>query len=99
MIVPDTESSNSTFAEPWEARIFCLIVALNAQGLFEWKAFQSLLAEEIRHGEAIGAGRTYYADWLAAAERLLEKLSLCTRDEVEAVVDALRPDDRTVRHR
>jgi nitrile hydratase accessory protein len=83
------------FAEPWEARIFAIVVALNGQGRFPWVDFHRRLAEEI----AEDADRPYYLAWLLAAEHLLEDLSLVARDETDAEVARLRPDDRTIRLR
>ena len=87
-VLPD----DPVFAEPWEARIFALVVELNRQGRFPWKQFQTLLAEVIKD-----ADRPYYLSWQIAAERLLSNLSLASPAEIDRVVAELRPDDRTVR--
>lgn len=87
------------FVEPWEARIFALVVALHDRKAFEWTAFQALLIEEIGMAERAGRPRPYYESWLAAAERLLDSLDLAGRAEVEAEAARLRPDHRTVRLR
>jgi len=84
------------FAEPWQARIFALMVAMEKAGRFAWSDFQALLIEEIKRSEAAGEPRPYYENWLAAAERLLSRLDLAAAEEVDAVVARLRPDDRTV---
>ena len=87
------------FVEPWEARAFALVVALNEQGAFAWPDFQALLIEEIGAAERAGRHRPYYESWLAAAERLFEALGLAACAEVDAEVYRLRPDDRTRRLR
>ncbi len=87
------------FVEPWEARAFAMVIDLNQRGLFAWKDFQSLLVEEIAKSEREGLGRPYYTNWLIAAERLFEKLGLAQREETDAEMEKLRPDDRTVRLR
>jgi nitrile hydratase accessory protein len=93
------DADGPVFVEPWEARAFAMVVDLNQQGRFAWKDFQALLVEEIARSEREGLGRPYYFNWLVAAERLFETLGLAGRDEVDAEVERLRPDDRTVRLR
>ncbi len=93
------DAEGPVFAEPWEARVFALVVEMNARGLFAWDAFQALLVEEIRHSEGEGLCRPYYMNWLLAAERLFEGLDLVPRAATDAEVALLRPDDRTIRLR
>lgn len=93
------DAEGPVFVEPWEARAFAMVIDLNQQGRFAWKDFQSLLVEEIAKSEREGLGRPYYTNWLIAAERLFEKLGLAQREETDAEVERLRPDDRTVRLR
>ena len=93
------DSEGPVFVEPWEARAFSMVVDLNARGRFAWKDFQALLVEEVSKSERNGLGRPYYLNWLIAAERLFEDLGLAERIEVDAEVERLRPDDRTVRLR
>ncbi len=90
------EDDEPVFREPWEARIFAIIVSLHNQGAFEWKAFQELLIEEIRRMEISGDVRGYYENWFAAAEKLIQFLDIAQPDEVDAEVCRLRPDDRTI---
>ncbi|MEZ5776239.1 MAG: nitrile hydratase accessory protein [Hyphomicrobiaceae bacterium] len=87
------------FAEPWEARIFAIVVEMNRQGRFPWADFNAVFVEEVQRNERERLGRAYYLNWAIAAERLIERLGLLERTEVDAVVAALRPDDRTVRLR
>jgi nitrile hydratase accessory protein len=90
------DGDEPVFREPWEARIFAIVVSLYHQGRFEWKAFQELLIEEIRNTESTGDFRDYYENWLAAAEKLVQSLDIAQQDEVDAEVFRLRPDDRTI---
>lgn len=94
-----TDAEGPVFVEPWEARAFSMVIDLNARGRFAWKDFQALLVEEVGKSERNGLGRPYYLNWLIAAERLFERLGLAERTEVDAEVERLRPDDRTVRLR
>ena len=97
--VPRGLVNEPVFAEPWEARIFSLVVTLHRGGAFEWKQFQELLVDEIGHSEASGRPRPYYLNWTVAAERLFESLDLVSRTAVDRRVEVLRPDDRTIRLR
>jgi len=97
--IPRGPDQEPVFAEPWEARIFSLVVTLHRAGAFEWKQFQELLIDEIGHSEATGRPRLYYLNWATAAERLFESLGFASRSSVDIRVEVLRPDDRTVRLR
>lgn len=74
------------FAEPSEARIFAIVVALAEAGRFPWAAFQTRL------GEAISADpdRPYWSSWLRAALVLLEEHGLASRAELDGAIRALR---------
>lgn len=93
------DADGPVFVEPWEARAFALVVGLHERGAFRWPEFQALLIEEIGAAERSGQCRPYYVSWLRAAERLIEARGLAGRAEVDAEVERLRPDDRTVRLR
>jgi nitrile hydratase accessory protein len=54
----------STFAEPWEAQAFALVVALNERGLLPWPEWTQALAAELDGAES------YYHAWLSALEKL-----------------------------
>jgi len=72
-----------TFAAPWQARAFGLVVALHDGGAgFDWSAFQRRLIASIDVGDGRGDDlldgrgddgieRGYYASWLSALESLL----------------------------
>jgi nitrile hydratase accessory protein len=62
------------FREPWEAEAFAMAVALHERGLFTWREWTAVLADEIRQAQANGdpdTGETYYRHWLAALERIV----------------------------
>ena len=56
-------SEERTFAEPWEAQAFALVVSLNELGLFSWSEWTEAVAAAPEEG--------YYERWLATLERLL----------------------------
>ena len=90
------DGDEPVFRQPWEARIFAIIVSLHRQGAFEWKAFQALLIDEVGQTESAGEYRDYYENWFAAAERLIQSLDIVQPHEIDAEVARLRPDDKTV---
>jgi nitrile hydratase accessory protein len=96
---PSDQDGELVFAEPWEARIFAIVVALHAAGKFEWSEFQVLLISQIEAAEIMHRCEPYYHHWFEAAEVLFERLGIVQHDEIDTVVDHLRPDDRTVRMR
>ena len=51
-----------SFAEPWEAQVFALAVALNERGVFTWREWTEATA---------GGG---YERWLAELERIAGEL-------------------------
>jgi nitrile hydratase accessory protein len=54
------------FAEPWEAQVFALVVALNERGLLPWPEWTAALAAELGEGES-----SDYEAWLSALEKLV----------------------------
>ena len=97
MVIPLGSDGDPVFAEPWEARVFALVVSAHEQGRFEWKDFQQLLVAEISHSEKHSEQRPYYLNWAIAAEKLFESLGSLQRSDVDQRVTDLRPDDKTVR--
>lgn len=63
-----------TFAEPWQAHAFAMVVTLHQRGMFSWREWADTLAAQISKAQAAGdadRGDTYYAHWLAALETLV----------------------------
>ena len=62
------------FAEPWEAEVFAMTLALHEKGLFSWPQWAQALSQQIQAAQAAGdpdLGNTYYRHWMAALESLL----------------------------
>ena len=72
------------FAAPWEGRAFGIAVALNEDGVYQWRDFQRRLAEEIAAASPDEEGSAYYERWLASLERLLLEHGMVTREELDA---------------
>lgn len=65
------------FAEPWQAQIFAVAVKLHEKGVFTWKEWSEALGREI----SASPTRTYYENWLAALEALLNEKNVITHPE------------------
>ena len=87
------------FGEPWEARAFAIVVALQERGLYTWPQWTDALAERIKGAQAAGdpdLGDTYYRRWLEALEDLLAARGVCSAAETARWHDAWRrAADRT----
>ena len=86
--LPAEDADAPLFAEPWEARAFALVVTLAREGHFAWGEWVEVFSKEVAAADAIeAAGGTppgYYAQWLAAAEKLLADKGLAAPPQVEA---------------
>jgi len=71
------------FDAPWEGRAFGLAVALNENGEYEWREFQTMLAAEIADAEQSNDSSTYYERWLASLEKLLLDKGMLEAKELE----------------
>ncbi|MFE1602887.1 nitrile hydratase accessory protein [Methylobacterium sp. ID0610] len=63
-----------TFAAPWEAQTFALVVALHDRGLFTWSEWAEALGVASRRGERPAD----YALWLETIEALLAARGVTT---------------------
>ena len=82
-----------TFAAPWQAQAFALVLKLHEEGVFDWSEWSGALSEEIRsagtRGEA-DRGDTYYQHWLAALEALLLRKAILERSTVDSRIEQWR---------
>ena len=75
-----------TFAEPWQAEAFALVVHLHARGAFTWAEWAEALSAEIKAAEARGeegGGEHYYDRWLAALEALVTGQGMATAEALD----------------
>lgn len=70
------------FEAPWEGRAFGLAVAMNEDGLYEWRDFRDHLATEIADADARGTGATYYERWVASLETLVMEKGFVSKKEL-----------------
>lgn len=83
-IIP-RDADGPVFAEPWQARVFAVVVRLCEDGHYEWDAFRQRLIDEIGEADAAGDGKTgYYEHWLAACEALLAARGMAEAGDLAA---------------
>lgn len=85
------EKGEATFAEPWQAQAFALVVHLHSKGAFTWQEWASALSDEIKRAAALGEqddGTRYYDHWLAALEQLVRKRGLAEGSALAARKEA-----------
>ena len=77
--IPDHDEP--AFAEPWQAQVFALTIALHEQGAFTWTEWAAALGVRVKTAD----GEAYYAAWLNALESLLAAKGLADRDALGAL--------------
>lgn len=83
---PPRDNGTLIFAAPWESRAFGVVMALHADGLFQWEDFRQCLIRAIAAWEGAPEPKapwSYYACWLAALENLLSERGLVGRGEID----------------
>ena len=75
------------FAEPWEAQVFALVVALQERGLFTGEDWARALGRTIRP-EGKPEAAADYGRWLATLETLLAERGVTDSASVQARSDA-----------
>ena len=86
--LPVSVDADMTFAEPWEARAFAIIVQLAQAGHVSWGEWVECFSKEVAAASAFeaagGSPRSYYAQWLNAAETLLADKGLAPAEQLAA---------------
>jgi nitrile hydratase accessory protein len=76
------------FAAPWEARAFAIVVSLSQAGHFTWSDWVECFSREVALDAGVeatgGKPRSYYEQWLSAAESLLSAKGLMTAEQLQA---------------
>jgi len=84
-------SKQPVFAEPWQAQVFGLVVALQDACVITRDEWAQALGDAIRRAQALGdedRGDTYYAHWVDALEELLEAKRLATHEQLHELAHA-----------
>ena len=79
------------FAEPWQAQIFSLVVALQDSCLITPTQWADALSAAIRDAQQAGdpdRGDTYYAHWVTALETILEDRGMASHEQLHALAHA-----------
>jgi nitrile hydratase accessory protein len=86
--LPVAVDADMTFAEPWEAKAFAIIVKLAQAGYFTWPEWVECFSREVAAATAVeaagGSPKTYYEQWLNAAETLLVDKGVTSREQLLA---------------
>jgi nitrile hydratase accessory protein len=86
--LPAEVGGDRVFAEPWEAKAFAMIVTLAQAGHFSWGEWVECFSKEVAVAAALeaagGTPKTYYAQWLDAAEKLLVGKGLTSAAQLAA---------------
>jgi nitrile hydratase accessory protein len=86
--LPTGDDADFKFAEPWEAKIFAIIVGLSKNGHFSWADWVECFSKEVAAAtaaEAAGGDELpYYEQWLNAAEKLLISKGVTTKEQLLA---------------
>ncbi len=96
--LPDV--GGEAFAEPWQAQLFAITVAMHEAGHFSWSQWAQALSEAIRRAQAQGdpdLGDTYWLHWLDALEDLLRNRQLASPLQLAGRRQALRAYSRVAR--
>lgn len=86
--LPADGDDDLKFAAPWEAKAFAIVVSLSQAGHFTWSEWVECFSREVALNAGIesaeGKSRSYYEQWLSAAESLLSTKGLMTADQMQA---------------
>lgn len=78
------------FAEPWQAELFALTVALSEAGQFSWAAWTEAFGATLkRHGaeRKLDGNADYYAAWLETLEGLLDRAGIAPQAQAADMRD------------
>ena len=86
--LPVCVDGDMKFSEPWEAKAFAIIVKLAQAGHFTWTEWVECFSKEVAAATAVeaagGSAKTYYEQWLDAAETLLVDKGVTSRQQLLA---------------
>jgi nitrile hydratase accessory protein len=92
---------NVAFAEPWQAQIFSMTVALNEAGAFTWKEWVEVFSTHRRLSQEAGkpdSSQTYYEDWLDALEAMAATQALASPEDQARYKEAWRGAAARTKH-
>lgn len=76
------------FAEPWQAKAFAMVVKLAEAGHFSWPEWVECFSKEVAAATAVeaagGRPKSYYEQWLDAAERIMIEKGVTSKEQLVA---------------
>lgn len=86
--LPIADDAALKFAEPWEAKAFAIIVKLAEDGVIAWPDWVACFSREVAKATAAEARgetpKSYYAQWLDAAETILVDKGVTSHEQLFA---------------
>lgn len=86
--LPVCADGDMVFTEPWEAKAFAIVVTLAQAGYFTWSEWVDCFSthvERATNAEVAGnVSKTYYEQWVDAAEDLLVSKGLTSAEQLFA---------------
>ncbi len=86
--LPLSANDDVKFNEPWEARAFAIVVRLTNAGHFTWAEWVECFSKEVAAATAVeaagGVPKTYYQQWLTAAEKMMVAKGVTSFDQLTA---------------
>ena len=87
-LLPLTANDDVKFNEPWEARAFAIVVRMTNAGHFTWAEWVECFSKEVAEATAVEAAgdtpKTYYQQWLTAAEKIMVEKGVTSFDQLAA---------------
>jgi nitrile hydratase accessory protein len=81
-------NADVAFAEPWEAKAFAIVTTLAGAGHFTWSEWVECFAKEVAIATATEAEgdvpKTYYEQWLDAAEQIIISKGVASKEQLVA---------------
>lgn len=85
---------DAPFAEPWQAQLFALTVALNEAGHFTWAEWTAAFGPKVQNSEV----DAYWHVWSETLVEFLEARGLAGASEVHAMTDRWQAAARATPH-
>lgn len=86
--LPICADGDMVFTEPWEAKAFAIVVTLSQTGYFTWSEWVDCFAEHVAKATSIeaagGVPKTYYEQWVDAAESILVSKGITSAEQLVA---------------
>lgn len=86
--IPVCADGDMVFNEPWEAKAFAIIVTLSQAGYFTWGEWVDCFSEQVTAATQVeaegGTPKTYYEQWVDAAEALLVSKGMTSSEQLIA---------------